>query len=100
MDTVRVEVDTALFDDDTIVRAMHRYTGEFYAELVRSGTGVEVRLTPMRADIETADVSRRFANDLLDERLRARIRVETATLHTTLVQAALREANGAAESGA
>lgn len=100
MDTVRVDVDTALFDDDMIAKAMHRYTGEFYAELTRSGAGVEVRLTPMRADIDTADLARRFANDLLDERLRARIRAETVTLHATLVQAALREANGVAESGA
>ena len=29
MDTVRVDVDIALFDDDMIARAMHRYTGQF-----------------------------------------------------------------------
>lgn len=100
MDTVRVDIDTALFDNDTLARAMHRYTAEFFAEVSRSEAGVEVRLTPMRAEIETANLAKRFANDLLDERLRASIRAETGALHAILVQAALREASSAGEPAA
>lgn len=93
MDTIRVGIDTAWFDDDMIARAMHRYTGEFFANVVRSDTGVEVTLTPMRADVDTAHLARRFANDLLDERLRAKICAETSVLHATLVRTALRDAS-------
>jgi His-Xaa-Ser system protein HxsD len=93
MDTVRVAIDAALFDDDTIARAIHRYTGDFFIEFLRSGTGIEILLTPMRVDVDTTNLPQRFANDLLDERLRAKIRDETSVLHATLVRTALREAS-------
>lgn len=70
MDTIRLAV---LFDDDTIARAVHRYTGDFFVEFSRSGPGIEILLTPMRADVDTTSLPQRFANDLLDERLRAKI---------------------------
>lgn len=68
---MRVVIDAALFDDDTIARAMHRYTAHFFVEFSRTGAEIEAQLTPMRADVETANLKQRFANDLLDERLRA-----------------------------
>jgi His-Xaa-Ser system protein HxsD len=93
MDTVRVAIDSALFDNDTIARAMHRYTGDFFVEFSRSGPEIVILLTPMRVDVDTINLPQRFANDLLDERLRAKIRAETGVLHATLVRTALREAS-------
>lgn len=92
MDATRIDVDTGVFSPDVIARAAHRYTGEFYVELVLSAPPSHVVLTPKHAGVDTANLALRFGNDLLDEQLRARIRTETSDLQTVLVEAALREA--------
>lgn len=92
MDAIWIDVDVGLFSPDVIARAAHRYTGEFFVETVLSPSAGRVAFTPKHADADTSVLALRFNNDLLDERLRAHIREETADLQTTLVQAALREA--------
>lgn len=92
MDAINICIDANVFDIDIVARATHRYTNEFYAEIVRETASHLVRLVPMHGDVSVEHVAERFQNDLLDERLRARIREETSELHMTLVKSALREA--------
>lgn len=91
MDAIRIKIDTGVFSSDVIARAAHRYTGDYFVDLALSSD--QVVLTPKHAGVDTSQVAARFHNDLLDERLRTRIRDETADLQATLVQAALREAS-------
>lgn len=90
MASVRFLMDAGLFSDDIIARTAHRYTSHFFVDIGCSGDGHTITLTPRREDVETANLEGRFRNDALDERLRERIRDETAELHLSLVQAALR----------
>lgn len=91
--TFWIDVDVGVFSPDIITRTAHRYTGEFFVEFALSPPPGRVALTPKHADADTSLLALRFGNDLLDERLRAQIREETADLQTTLVKAALREAS-------
>ena len=93
MDAIWIDVEVELFSPDVVARAAHRYTGEFFVETVLSPSAGRVAFTPKHADADTSVLALRFGNDLLDERLRAQIREETADIQTTLVQAALREAS-------
>lgn len=93
MDAIWIDVDVGMFSPNVIARAAHRYTGEFFVEMALSSSPARVALTPKHADTDVERLALRFGNDLLDERLRAQIREETADLQTILVQAALREAN-------
>ncbi|MGO4261079.1 hypothetical protein [Lysobacter sp. TAB13] len=92
MDAIEICVDVSVFEPDVIASAAHRYTGEFFVELLLATSPHRVLLMPMQVGVDTDRLAQRFKNDLLDERLRARIRVETAELQVALIQAALREA--------
>lgn len=98
MAPIRFLMDAGLFSADVLARTAHRYTGHFFVDLACSDNGYRVTLIPKREDIATSDVEGCFRNDALDERLRERIRAETADLHVSLTQAALRQA-GPRESG-
>jgi His-Xaa-Ser system protein HxsD len=93
MDAIRIDVDVGMFSLDVIARAAHRYTGEFFVDIALSPPPARVAFTLKHADTDVELLALRFGNDLLDERLRAYIREETADLHTILTQAALREAS-------
>ena len=92
MAAVRLSMDARSFSADVVARTAHRYTDRFFVELTSSGDAYAVTLTPKRDDVDLTGIERRFRNDALDERLRERIKVETADLHISLVQAALRQA--------
>lgn len=93
MDAIWINVDVGMFSPDVIARAAHGYTGEFFVEIALSPSPARVAFTPKQADAKVELLALRFGNDLLDERLRAQIREQTADLQITLVQAALREAS-------
>lgn len=92
MDAIEIYVDVSVFEHDVIARAAHRYTGEFFVELLLAVSPHRVLLTPMKTDVDIDRLAQRFSNDLLDERLRVRIRAETGELQIALIQAAMREA--------
>ncbi|MEI2453141.1 hypothetical protein [Lysobacter firmicutimachus] len=93
MDAIWIDVDVGMFPPDVIARAAHSYTGEFFVEMALLPPPSHVVFTPKHADANVELLALRFGNDLLDERLRAQIREETADLQAALVQAALREAS-------
>ena len=92
MVTTDVYLDRELFSADVVARTAHRYTGDYFVEVVSQELQHLVRLTPQSPSTVDALISHRFRNDALDERLRERVRAETNDLQTTLIRAALREA--------
>jgi His-Xaa-Ser system protein HxsD len=92
MATVDVYVDGAIFSDEVVARTAHRYTNEYFVEVESSPSWPLVRLTPKGAETDTTQLTERFRNDALDERLRERGRSETSELQTVLVRAALQQA--------
>lgn len=81
-----------VFSIDVVARTAHRYTGDYFVEINSEAAGIQVRLIPIRGDVQIDDIERRFRNDLLDDLLRERVRSQTAELHVVLTQAALRQA--------
>ena len=92
MATVDVYLDGAIFSLEVVARTAHRYTSEYFVEVGSSSPGPLVRLTPKAPDTDTTQLTERFRNDALDERLRERVRIETSELQTVLVRAALQQA--------
>jgi len=90
---VELELD-GLFSAETVASTAQRYTSEFYVEIAAIPSGHQVRLTPIDDRALLDHLTQRFRNDALDERLRERVRAETAELHAVLVQAALKGAQG------
>lgn len=91
MNAIEIVLDGDLFSVDVVARTAHRYTGDYFVEIV-STTPVMVRLKPKTDNINFHLLAERFRNDALDELLRERIRLETSELHTALVRAALTQA--------
>lgn len=89
MAPIRLSMDARFFSAEVIARTAHRYTDHFFVELTSSDDAHIVILTPKHDDIDSTGIEGRFRNDALDERLRERIKAETADLHVSLVQAAL-----------
>lgn len=93
MNAIEINLDGSVFSTDTVVRATHRYTADYYADVASTEDGFIIRLTPKSPDIDTSTLVYRFRNAALDEQLREQIRAETKGLQKTLVQAALLKAS-------
>jgi len=85
-------VDRSLYIDEVVTRAAHRYTESCTVEIFVRGNDLVVAMQPRQGLVSVGDLRARFFNDLLDERLRALVRVETQGLHQELVRAALTQA--------
>ena len=92
-------IDRALYADDLIGRAAHRYTGHLGVELRSHGTDIAVVFWSLDGSELPEDLWARFSRDLLDERLRAAVRAETAGLQQELLRAALTQAQPVAAHG-
>jgi len=92
MKAIEIVLDGGLFSVDVIACTAHRYTGDYFIEIVSTTSNVLVRLTPKTDSVTSHLLAERFRNDALDERLREQIRAETCELRTTLVRAALQQA--------
>lgn len=86
-------IDGHLYSGDVIARAVHRYTGEFGVELRRRGNDIEAAFWSLEGADLPDDLWTRLSRDLLDERLRAVVRAETAGLQQELLRAALIQAH-------
>ena len=82
-------IDSHLYSGDVIARAVHRYTGEFGVELRRHSSDIEAVFWSLDGADLPDDLWARLSRDLLDERLRAVVRAETAGLQQELLRAAL-----------
>lgn len=82
-------IDSHLYSADVIARTVHRYTGDFGVELRRHDSGIEAVFWSLDGSELPDDLWTRLSRDLLDERLRAVVRAETAGLQQELLRAAL-----------
>lgn len=85
-------IDLSIFPIEVVTRTAHRYTDRYFVALTSSDSGLRISLAPKAAHSVEPALRQQFENDLLDDQLRERVGRETATLHTLLVSAALREA--------
>ncbi|WP_445514028.1 hypothetical protein [Stenotrophomonas sp. 3(2025)] len=85
-------IDRALYSDDVAARAVHRHTGEFGVEVRNKGANLTVSFWSLDGSNLPDDLWARFSRDLLDERLRAAVRLETNGLQQELIRAALNQA--------
>lgn len=92
MDAIEISLDGKVFSADTVVRATHRYSADYYTDIASTNDGFSVRLTPKSDETDTSGLSHQFRNDVLDEQLRESVRTQTQGLQETLVQAALLKA--------
>lgn len=92
MATVQFSMDAGLFSAEVIARTTHRCTNHFFVEVVCGDNTHSITLTPKHEGVDSVDIEGQFRNNALDERLRERIKAETAELQVTLIQAALRHA--------
>ncbi|AMJ56608.1 MULTISPECIES: hypothetical protein [Stenotrophomonas] len=89
MESSQYVVDRRLYSDDVVARAAHRYTGKHKVELRIEGDTI---VASFESPSLPEDIDASFARDLLDERLRAQVRAETAGLQEELLKAALAQA--------
>lgn len=92
MESSELAVDRTLYSDEEVVRAAHRLSEICRVELVTRGRELVVILHASDGQTLPTDLRSRFYNDLLDEKLRSLVRVETQGLHQELVRAALAQA--------
>ncbi|UQY86179.1 hypothetical protein LQE85_11750 [Stenotrophomonas rhizophila] len=100
MESSELAVDRTLYTREEVVRAAHRLSGICHVELVSRGDELLVLFRAPQGQSLPADLRDRFQTDLVDEKLRSLVRIETEGLHQELVRAALAQArpNSAAAS--
>ncbi|WP_329843858.1 hypothetical protein [Stenotrophomonas sepilia] len=92
MERSQFTIDRALYSDDVTARAAHRYTDKLSVEVRSQGTDLAVIFWSLDGSELPENLWARFSRDLLDERLRAAVRSETAGLQQDLLRAALNQA--------
>lgn len=70
MDAIEISLDGGVFSAGAVVRAAHRYSADYYADVASTAEGFITRLTPKSADTDTSTLAQQFRNDVLDEQLR------------------------------
>jgi His-Xaa-Ser system protein HxsD len=87
-----LDLDTQLYAQEVVVRALHRQSTDCSVELERLQSVYRIRLLPSFGS-DPSQIRARFLSDLLDESLRDQVMMQTAALRDTLLEAALREAS-------
>jgi len=98
MDAIEISFDCQFFSVDVLARTAHRYTADYFVELIAMPDCLQVRLIAKSLSPSDPMLAARFRNDALDDRLRAQIAECTAELQATLIRAALAEAWPSARS--
>lgn len=85
-------IDRSLYSDEVVTRTAHRHTESCSVEIFVRGNDLVVALQPRQSTASEEELRVQFFNDLLDERLRELVRVETQGLQRELIRAALAQA--------
>lgn len=91
MRPVEVRLHSAAYSQATVIAAAHRYSGKFVVSIRMDGDDWLVHLEAP-PDMEADALRAEFLRAALDEQLRELVRIRTATLHDTLISAALTSA--------
>jgi His-Xaa-Ser system protein HxsD len=88
-------VDASLYSDDIVLRACYRLTDQFYVFVSRlENEGLAIKLAPKPGTPQNRDPCGELSNLLIDESIRARVRIETAGVREHIVRCALAEMVG------
>ena len=88
---VRIELDRRVYDLETIFRAAYAFTDRSYVYLRRIDEDrVEVWLTPKEEGPQPESLGGAFLNELIDQRVRRDVAIETQVVRDALIEAALR----------
>jgi His-Xaa-Ser system protein HxsD len=94
-------VDTALYSSDALFRACYKFTDRGYLFLRRVGTdAVAVEFRKRTPDADLSRMVGEFANELIDQRLRALVADQTRNVRELIVAQAFAEARFSRSAGA
>lgn len=91
MRPVEIRLHSAAYSQAALVAAAHRYSGKFAVSIRMDGDDWLVHLEAP-PDTDAGALQSEFLRAALDEQLRELVRSRTATLHDTLISAALTSA--------
>ncbi|MEK6371970.1 MAG: His-Xaa-Ser system protein HxsD [Acidobacteriota bacterium] len=95
-----MSVDLGVYTSEALFRVLYRFTGEYFVYVAqREANSVDVYLTVKDSEAQAAEVAGRFANALVDERVRRDIAAETRSVRELLVAEALAAADLLDDSG-
>lgn len=91
---VEVRIQREVYDLDTIAAAAHRFTDRAYVDLSHDGDSRTIcRLRPKSSLENLERLAGEFANELLDQKLRARLAEQTEPIRRLLIAQAFSRTN-------
>lgn len=88
--STEVIVDLGLYTQTAILKATYKFTGNYFVRLEKvSDNSLTVAFTVKSPAILTANLTEEFLNELLDQRLREHISVETLPVRNLIMAHAL-----------
>jgi His-Xaa-Ser system protein HxsD len=94
-ESLRISVDTSLYTKDALFKACYAFTDRCYLFLspAEAPDVVRVRFSRKEPGTDLAVMAGEFANELVDQRVRAQIAAETAGVRELIVAQAFAEAD-------
>jgi His-Xaa-Ser system protein HxsD len=93
-EVARLEVDTTLYTSDALFRACYTFTDRCYLFLKQqTAHAIVVEFRKSDPSVSLADVVGAFANELINQRVRAAIASETRAIRERIVAQAFAEAD-------
>ena len=91
----RVSVDTSLYSEIAIFKAVYWYTNRYYLYLSRNRENgrmeIEIRPKDLKNEEDLTSVCREFCNSLIDYKVRQQVIEETAAIRDSLIKKAFFE---------
>ena len=93
-DSILIRLQPILYGSDSVLRAAHRFTDRCYVHIEQGADGsldCRLRLKHPGGDLEA--IAGEYANELLDQALRSRVRAETEAVRSLLLAQAFSKVN-------
>lgn len=95
---VMAEIDLEIYSIEAVLKSAYRFTGRCYISIERpTPLRAQVFIRPKRAEDTSDDLLGDFRNDLIDQRLREIVGVETQGIRDLIMGHALSKTDFAAE---
>jgi His-Xaa-Ser system protein HxsD len=89
MNSILININKNVFNEELVIRTMYRYSGKYYVSHQSSDNYWTVSLIPKINGYELDNLVNEFNNDILDEKIRQIVRLETAGVAELLLKTAL-----------
>ena len=84
-----LEIQTALYPADVVLKTVHRFTGKCYVLLTETGHGMIQAQMQKKGDVDLVEVVGQFCNELLDGSLRTLVADESEAERNLILAHAL-----------